>query len=594
MPVGVGVAAAMQDGVESANNTTTTTVEDSSQSGNWTPPGPYTRELLRKPGAHDPDAEDSIRLIGDPVRGGLGIRYQPAKPTDNDWTWLEPGTTIRSNQLQVKATAFGDATGEYTLVVVYWEQASTRVQTTDGIVTRQYAANQTVQRVTIDLENGYTTQEIELQSVYDGSKKMSMWLERDGEVVDGARWTKLSHETNPLSKAPASPVSSKYDLWQWAALTILAPAIPGILLGRRTAQHVLDRTIVSTQRGLGFWFGVLLVTVITALTAAWWQFSVIASALPFVAGLLLAAIAFVGYMGMYDNQVERAEFNQKNIEDTTSVTGDESKTARYEDIKLRNIIRRDGNIYMPSSGIRPLLARYWASPAQVDESDLTTVTDVNGDVSKKYEVDPDADETLVHTPAHLSFEPEWTEPLADRTRAEIDREVAKYSDMDSFGASLMTVPLAAKKVLAQVNWQFVAVSVGGFAIIYSAVNASLGLQTVASALGLLPLAIAGTKAKDGSLQFDPAPYHFSEARAILAKERETYAEAKTFEDLEEQLADQEFDHLERALSLADTVRDETQTKIDDLFGTNTTSNASTDRAADAAGHDTGREAATDD
>lgn len=560
-----GLAAAVQDNGTTTPATGNQTTSSPSQStgSEWSPPGPYSRDYLTQAGVHDPDSADSIRLLGDPVRGGMGIRYRPAKPFDNEWQWLEQGSLVRTNRIQVKATAFGEATGEYELVIVYWEESSQRVQTSDGVVSRQYAGDQTVQRVTLTLEDGYTEQWVELQSVYDDPKRVSMWLERDGEAVQGARW-QYSHETNPLSQAPASPVSSKYDVLEAVFMYALVTGIPGILIGRKIAQHVLSRTIVSTQWGIGVWLGILAVFLILGLSVAWWQLSVIASILPGVIGLLIAGVAFIGYMGMYDNRVERAEFNRKNLEDTTSVTGEDAKTARTEDIKLRNIIRRNGKIYMPATGIRPLIARYWASPAEVDESDLNVVNDTTGDVSKKYEIDPDEDTTLVHQPTHLSFDPDVTRDLSDDAQEKIDKQVERYAEMDSVAASLMTFPLAVKKTLLQINWSYVVVALGGFAATYWLVNAVLGLPTVGVLLGLLPGAIAGTKAKDGTLDFEPAPYHFSDARAILAFERKEYAKAKTFEGLEEQLVDNDMEGIEHALNLADTVREFTREKFDEL------------------------------
>jgi hypothetical protein len=557
----VGVAAAVQDDGQSDDSQGNETA--ASNSGQWSPPGPYTRDQLTQPGVHDPDAQPSIRLLGDPVRGGMGIRYKPAQPFRDEWEWLEPGDLVRTDRIQVKATAFGDATGDYELVIVYWEPASTQVQTQDGLAERQVAANQTVQRATLTLEDGYTTQWIDLQSVFDGEKRVSMWLERDGDPVAGARW-QYAHETNPLAQAPASPITSRGDLWNWAVLTIIGPSIPGILLGRRAAQHVLSRTVVGTQRGVPFWLGMLTIFLLLGVSVAWWQLSTIAAYLPQFAFVLITGVAFIGYLGFRDDDVEQAEFNQKDVESTTSVTGEESKTARSERILIRSIVRRDGKIWMPANGIRPMLARYWAQPAEVDESDLKTLNDTSGDVSKKFEIDPAADYVLKHTPAHLSFEPQITRALTKDELHELGKEEAQLAEMRPAVATVMSIPLAVKRFLKSINWRFILTGVGGLALGYGILKATLGLPMVGLLVGTLPGLIAGTKAKDGALNFEQAPYHFSDARAILVEERKQYAKAATFEQIEQQLVDNDMEGLERALDLADTVREHTRQKFDEL------------------------------
>jgi hypothetical protein len=557
----VGVAIGMQDdgnSTDPASNETAT-----ADTGDWSPPGPYTRDQLKQPGVHDPDAQPSIRLLGDPVRGGMGIRYKPAQPFNSEWQWLEPGDLVRTDRVQVKATAFGDATGDYELVIVYWEPATTEVQTEDGVVDRQVARDQTVQRVTITLEDGYTTQWVDLHSVFDGEKRVSMWLERDGEPVAGARW-QYSHETNPLAKAPASPITSKYDQWEWGLITFIGPSVPGILFGRKLAKHFLSRTIIGTQRGIGFWLGLILVFTLIGLSVGWWQLAVIAAYLPQVAFLFITGVAFIGYLGFRDDDVETAEFNQKDIEDTTTVTGEEGKTARTEHILLRSIVRRDGKIWMPAKGIQPMLARYWAQPAEVDESELKTLNSTRGDVSKKFEIDPGADYVLKHKPARLSFDPQLTRALTTDELHEPAKEEDQLREMHPAVATVMSLPIAFKRFLKTINWRFVLTAGGGLLAGYSILNATLGLPYVGLLLGTLPGLIAGTKAKDGTLDFEEAPYHFSDARAILTHERKTYVEALTFEALEEKIVDNDMEVLERGLDLADTVREEYRKKFDRL------------------------------
>ncbi|EMA01821.1 hypothetical protein C437_15416 [Haloarcula vallismortis ATCC 29715] len=513
-----------------ANETATATPRPASD---WTPPGPFERSDLTTGGVHDAEAPPSVRNLGEPISGSVGVRHSPPSPLQTSMNWADPGTNIQSDRIQLYGTAYGDAVGEYELVVVYWND---HTRSTENGTQFQYAANQSVQRVSFNMSAGYNQIPIGLYSHYNDRVQMTMWLERDGERVDGARWT-YEHRSNPLTAAPGTDINSKGDLWRWGAMNILLPAIPGIFVGRKAAVHFLDRTVTSARKGTTWWLFILGFLALLLLIAATWQTAAVLSKAPYIAGLSIAVLSFVAMLGIRDQDVEKAEFNQKDLESVTAVSGDESKDAREEEILLRDIVRRDGKVYMPATGIRPFLARYWADAASVDESELETVNNAKGDVSKKYEIDPVADETLHHKPARLEFSPTIvTEPDDDAEPPE--------STLDKLLSPL-----------GRLNWPFIATAVGGGFIAYHGLLAAFGVPSLAMLGGLLPGVVSGYTARDGELSFEPAPYHFSEARAVLAHERATYREASTFEDLHELVADQDFETIEQINDVIETLRD---------------------------------------
>ncbi|MFC3476277.1 hypothetical protein [Halobacterium litoreum] len=520
----------------------------------WEPPGQFPIEDLRQGGAQDPDAPDSARMLGNPVRGSAAWRYTPVSPLKQSTQYLDSGQLLQSDRMEFYSTAFGDAAGEYTLVLVYWNEESKRVNGTQ--VT--YAADQSVQRITLDVEEGYATQEVELRSHYDSKKQVTAWLERDGEEVEGARW-RFQHRSNPLTASPGYPINSKSDIWRWAAINIFLPGVPGILIGRRAAGHVLDRTIVGPQKG-GFWWAIVLAgLLLVALAVGTWQTAAVLSRAPYVAGLFVAMFSFAAFLGFRDQEVERAEFNQKDLETVTSVSGEDSKRARHEDIQLLDIIRRDGKIYTPAPGLRPFFARYWADPAHVDETDLKTVNNTSGDVSKKYELDPQADDPLVRTPARLAFEPALT------TDEEPEPVFEPEDDTESLSTPHQVVNSIAGG-LGTLNLGFLGPAILGGALVYFGVKAWLGVPSIAALAGIMPAVVTGYTAHDGSLDIVEAPYHFSEARAILADERAQYDEASTFEQLQKQVAKMDMDGHERVLDVLESHWQNSSKLLDDMLG----------------------------
>jgi len=546
----LGVAAG-QAANDTAQNATTQT--ESAGGVEWSPPGPFQRGELTTGGVQDPKAPESVRPIGDPVTGNIGIRAAPASPLQNEKEFAPGGETLESDRIQMYGTAYGEAVGEYELVVVYWSDESRRVNGTNV----NYAADQSVQRIAFNMSAGYNQIPVKLQSHYDQKVQATMWLERGGERVDGARW-RYQHRSNPLTSAPPFNIDSEGDLLRAIGLFVLLPGIPGMFIGGKAASHFLERTITSPRKGISWWLIVLGVLGLVLLVGATWQVSALLSRALFIIGLGIALLSFVVTLRARDMDVETAEFNKKELRGVTSVSGDESKQAREEVIQLREIVRRDGKIYMPAKGIRPFIARYWAEPANIDDSDITTDNAVTGDVSKKYEVDPTAGEMMQYKPARLSFSPTLIrEREADQPDPLGDGEASQEYTIDQIFSAL-----------SRINWSFVGPAIVGGTLVYFGMQAWLSIPSVSAIVALLPAIISGYEARDGDLSFEPAPYHFSEARAVLAHERAQYREARTFEDLHKMIADMDLEVLERSQNTVEAVRNALQQDVNEMFSIN--------------------------
>jgi hypothetical protein len=108
------------------------------------------------------------------------------------------------------------------------------------------------------------------------------------------------------------------------------------------------------------------------------------------------------------------------------------------------------------------------------------------------------------------------------------------------------------------------------------------------AVGAIPGLAAATRARDGEATFWPAPKHATDARAILSVDGAEYEQARTFAELEEQLADQDLTGLEKGRQLVDAYRRELTEGIDRSMGLDDEAapgDGAVDGAMGVSGHD---------
>jgi len=533
---------------EAASNTT------------WDAPGPFDIEELRRSGTQPPSTADAVTIDSERSlgTGGAFVKYSTLSLINSQTKPLKPSTRVETNTLTFETSAYVDAVGEYEVVLVYWQPETTTVNGQQ----RTYAAEQEVQRVGINVEEGRDASRIALQPHFDETVQVSMWLERDGELVDGARW-RFKHRSNPLAQSPAFTVNSEGDLFRWGGINILLPALISLFVSRKIADHVFDRIVIGAQKGLGFWL--ILSGLIFAGTAGFATFataSVLANA-PAVVGVVVGLIGLILMLGLRDADAEKAGFFQRRLDDDAiTPTGDQAASSRLVPNRIKTVVNRGGTLYAPAKGLTPMIARYWADPAAVPRGDLTTVDegDADSDLERMYEVDPTSDEVLTHSPATLSFSPSLTVDVDDE-------ELAEPPEGDGVGSLPGAISTSLSNGAAKLNWSFLAVAIGGGAIGYFGGIGIFGAQLVGVALALLPVLVAGMVAVDGRMSLEPAPYHYSDVRATVATERQEYVARRTFEDLHKQIQDMDWQALDRAQSTVQTLRKEMAKKMDDMFGT---------------------------
>ena len=507
-------------------------------SGEFDAPGPFEISELRTGGNQPAAAPPSVRYVGDGSQpgGAIALRHVPAGPLENQPIFLERGKTLNTDEVELYSTVFGgSATGEYEAVIVYWSAESRTVNGT----TVEYAADQEVQRATVDVEPGYASAPIALNSHYNESVQATMWLERDGQVVDGARW-RFTHASAPASQQVQ--IETQADAWWYVFRTAILPGVASIVVGLSAARATLKRAGRGPGYSLGTYGFLTGVGVLLAIAGLYYELAVVVQHVDILFGLSLLPIAYGGGLRMRD-PTENIAFERKELTEALNLRrgqthkeadpdavpdgGAESSASTsdrisldedgyydelFEDLSLLKTIRApDGNgRLVPRKGFRPFFARLFSSAARLDLTDLRTRVSVNGSASQKVYVDPESDHAVDLNPAHLRRRmPVWhrlPEPAEGESLSPVTRGL--------YG--LLTVGALA---LPLIGWQ------AGAAVANTPV--------VGAVVGVVLLAVESYEAVDGSIDFDPAPRHDVTADASLTVMQSEHSDAKTLEEYEE-------------------------------------------------------------
>ncbi|QKY18298.1 hypothetical protein [Halorubrum sp. CBA1229] len=495
--------------------------------------GPFDIDQLRNGGTQPSAAPPSVRYVGDTeIDGAIAVRYRPADPLSNDPIYLEGGQTLNTDQIELYSTVFGDSTGEYELVIVYWQPESR--QTENGTAV-DVAANQEVQRATVTVEDGYANAPVELNSHYDSNVQATMWLEQDGQAVDGARW-RFEHASAPASQQVT--IETQADAWWYSFRTAILPGVASIIIGLSGAKATLRLAGRGPGYSLTSWGIASAILVTGVLGGLYYEVATVVANLDVLMGLSLLPIAYGGGLRM-SPPTERIAFVRKELTDAVSLRRGETDKEPdaladggeaaggvtdsvelgedgyfdelYEQLAIKTTIRApDGGRMVPKKGIRPFFARLFAKAARLDLSQLRTRVRVEGDATQKVYVDPDEDNAVRHRPAHLRRRmPVWhrlPEPADGESLSPITRGLYGLLTVATLG-------------LPVIGWY--------------AGEAAANIPTVGAFAGLVLLAVESYEAVDGAIDFEPAPRHDLTADASLTVMQSEHADAKLLEDYEE-------------------------------------------------------------
>ncbi|MDZ7701814.1 MAG: hypothetical protein U5J98_06945 [Halobacteriales archaeon] len=213
--------------------------------------------------------------------------------TASPWVEIDQERTVRTNSIQLYSSAFGELAGDYELVIVYWEKKQTQVQTDVGNRSVTYAANQTVERKTVTIEEDelYSYTNVSLPPHVDRTMEVTMWLERGGERAFEAQWT-FNHRTNPLYKSLS--INSFAGAWAFSFSNALGPGIVGGVLGLIGSQWVLRRIGRGPGYGVVAWgIAIGIVSLFIVPTAGfYYQVAVVLKNMPKAMGGVVFIIVF--------------------------------------------------------------------------------------------------------------------------------------------------------------------------------------------------------------------------------------------------------------------------------------------------------------
>ncbi|WP_181685828.1 hypothetical protein [Halorhabdus salina] len=493
---------------------------------------------------HPSNAPAAVRIL--PGQSGqIQLEYEPANPLKSGFQPIQHGSTLNTNEMQVYSVRFGELQNaeDATLVIAYYNVEERTRQTQNGTITETVATDVEVQREAISLQQGYEAQTVSLHPHYDESKRVAAWLELGGERIDGVSWG-FQHRSTPSTQSVQ--ISSLGDAWWFSAKNVLGPGAIGILLGLFGARRTLKRTGTGPRIGWPLWAGLVVLSSILLVSGWFFETAVILANLPMLMGGLLGLLAYaaglVTHRDVMTIAFERDEVSEARtlrdpdreepLEDDSILPGtglDAFKEILYEDqIQVPAIRNEDSDLLLPKRGIRPFLARLFADPARLSDKQIRTRKKVDkGPIDEKIYVDPEYDETLVHIPARLTWDP----PLR--------RESGHEGWLGS---------------LASINWSFVMAIPVLIAAGYFGLDAWLGLGSLGVVVGLVPIVVWSISTEDGYADFEPAPLHMVDAKGTITQWQRELQDARYVEQLEDEVAS------ERART-AKEARDH-QTRID--------------------------------
>lgn len=494
--------------------------------------GPFGIDELREGGTIPSEAPEDVRSATRYLRGSDGsaptgwvqVQYDRAQLLGGDDTMLEPDARVSTNQIELFSSAFGSGTGEYDLVIVYWSEETRTVNETE----RTFAVDQEVQRVSLPVSSGYSRTQVALKPHYEAEHEVTMWLERDGELVPGARW-RFTHRS-VQSAAPVSGIATQGDLLRWGASNVLLPGVVAVVAGLSASRLAIRRAKDGPGLGTGTWVVIGLVGAGVAATVGWFYVANLLSAAPAALALLLGTVAFGGGLRM-SRETETVAVVRKELTDATSLRGSEqtrdlaAKTdggedgqdeieipedsyqdELFENERTLSIVEEGGDRWVVPSGVKAFLGRLFADPARLSLSEVRTRVRVSGRVDERVFTDPDNESTLEHEPAGVSG------------RAPV------WHRIDPSEEGPVTTAIYAGAAATVIG----APAIGWWAA------SSIGVPALAGgAIGAIVLAAEGLEARDGSISIDPAPVHFRSAIATVTTLQKEFSDAKTLEEYQE-------------------------------------------------------------
>lgn len=368
----------------------------------------YSLDELQERGTRYESAPPSMRFLGS--YGSATIRHTPVAPGEDSWQYLEPGTTVHSNQVTIRTVRLAPADEidqSLNVTVVAWQEGTKEVPAENGTVTRPTATNVSVFHHQVELGRGYDTANVSLPAHYDESYQITMWVE---EYPD-ARW-RFAHKSVESTKGLPFPATwggywefttTNLLIWILGATGLVAIAIPASI--RQTGQ--------GPNMGMVFWIIVLgLGGAIVGGGAYIWTTSLLAAAPPVVAFLIAGLIGIVMLETM-EHGVYRVALIRLFTDETENPRGDLARSAEGGEFEVVTLAQTEDGPKAITDGIRPWLARLFSGGSPLYgldrlelEFDLGSpeISLTSSPADKLIFVDEDPDQLIDYEPETLEFE----------------------------------------------------------------------------------------------------------------------------------------------------------------------------------------------
>jgi hypothetical protein len=529
--VGVSGSATAQQGA----NVTTTTATD------------LSLDQLRPNGQLPANAPPSVRAGG--TYSEYAMKHLPTglfvDESDNShsWRYLEPGTTIKRDSLQIwSKRGYGMSQKDVTVRVAYWETGSAEVTRNNETRRQTVATNVTTHSIDASIAGGYDYIDIPLQSHFDGETEATICIEESGEPnclanAGSTRW-RFTHATSAAAQSISYDSAGGQIAW---AIGLLVLPFAGFSAGSLWVSRKLIRAAKSGPKiSILVWLGVLvglMVTlgvfwdaVITTLVSAPWVMAIVAGVL---VGILSSEwFGDQSYLALFmrlrlDDVVDDGAYTPHSQSGSSAGSdtqppnvgsqaatdgGKEYKDANLLDtpgklvadaVPLRMARSADGGRSRVGKGLWKFLARARGARADLEvDGNISTRVDIEeGPYRELYILDPEDDEPIDYK--------------GESHRYEFPELFPRDEDGN------MTVNTRA-------------LIGGGFAL-----GVSYLLGSVLLASGMLGLLLGSlvlfvtkiAKPDPGHLRANLAPVHYGNALSTLFGHAKAIGEARTWEDL---------------------------------------------------------------
>ncbi|WP_435145926.1 hypothetical protein [Halobaculum sp. P14] len=556
-----------------------------------------TLEELVPGGTKPANAPASIRQNG--RYGEFAVKNLPTGLLVNEaedspsWRYMEPGTTVNRNYIQLwSKRPYGADSEQYVVEIAHYRVGQETVTAEDGSTsTRKAAVNVTRYSRTVDFSGGYDFAKISLNDHYNQKVRTVMCVRGPNEPSclenpGDTRWTfyhKSSKATLPIETNSAGARLA------WGITALLLPFFGATVTTLYGGRKAVERAKAGPQIS-AIWWVLTAVAGMLFLVLAWDWLSATLIRAPYLVsaagGILLGVIA----VEWFGRTTYGAGFLQFHLDDGFDPTDPESVTEAVEDgghaeaaeeaaksgdpqeapgvlkatFTVAKFARGDTG---ERSSIRKGLRKFWArargaSSDLETDGNMQTRIDVDGPIEELYLLDPEDDDPLEYEPEHHSIE---FPDLVTYEETEDGETVRK----------LHPVPWIAGGAALGFSWLAGALAAG---------SGLLGLFV--GGLSLFAFKIA--KPRDGKLAANLAPIHYHHAVASMLTHARGLADAKSWDDWYRRYTESEADsHADRK----ELLDDRSESQMEQLFDRYVNDGAGDDPIRESAD---GEEAPADD